>query len=685
VVVVGEATGLNSTTISNPVASPTTTTTYTVTVTNASGCTGTATTTITVNPAVTATVTPLNATICSGTSTNFSASGGTTYSWSPASGLSSATVSNPVATPTITTTYTVTVTDANGCADTATTTITVDPAPTASVNPSSAAMCAGDNVTLTASGGTIYSWSPASGLSSTSVVNPVASPTATTTYTVYVTNAQGCSDTASVTVTINPPVNAIISPNVASICTGGNVTLTASGGTIYSWTPASGLNSTSISNPVASPTTTTSYTVFVTNASGCSDTAQITVTVGSSLVVSAGADPSICNGNSAQLNANSSGTVYSWSPGTGLSSSTISNPVASPTSTTTYTVYATDANGCSGTDTLTVNVNPLPNASAGSNVSICSGDSTVLTASGGTIYSWTPATGLSTTSGSAVTATPTATTTYTVFVTDANGCSASSSVTVTVNNCAAPMPVISSSSTSVCDGNCINFSDASTGSPTSWSWTFQGGTPPTSTQQNPGTVCFSGAGMDTVTLVVSNSNGSNTAISVITVNPVPVAIAGTSTTITIGSSVTLTAGGGGTYSWAPATGLNCTTCANPVATPTVTTTYTVFVSQGGCTDTATVQIDVIDEHNVFVPQAFSPNGDGQNDVFMIRGAGIKNIHLYVYDRIGEKVFESTDISLGWDGTYKGQPMNTAVFVYHADIFFTDGTTQFLKGDVSLVR
>jgi gliding motility-associated-like protein len=94
---------------------------------------------------------------------------------------------------------------------------------------------------------------------------------------------------------------------------------------------------------------------------------------------------------------------------------------------------------------------------------------------------------------------------------------------------------------------------------------------------------------------------------------------------------------------------------------------------------------VIDQHDVFVPEAFSPNGDGQNDVFMIRGAGIKNIHLYVYDRIGEKVFESTDINLGWDGTYKGQPMNTAVFVYHADIFFTDGTTTFLKGDVSLVR
>jgi gliding motility-associated-like protein len=122
-----------------------------------------------------------------------------------------------------------------------------------------------------------------------------------------------------------------------------------------------------------------------------------------------------------------------------------------------------------------------------------------------------------------------------------------------------------------------------------------------------------------------------------------------------------------------------------VASPTVTTAYTVYVTQGGCTDTAIVQIDVTDQHDVFIPQAFSPNGDGQNDVFMVRGVGIKGIHIYVYDRIGEKIFESDDINLGWDGSFKGQPMNSAVFVYYADIFFADGSTTFLKGDVSLVR
>jgi gliding motility-associated-like protein len=117
----------------------------------------------------------------------------------------------------------------------------------------------------------------------------------------------------------------------------------------------------------------------------------------------------------------------------------------------------------------------------------------------------------------------------------------------------------------------------------------------------------------------------------------------------------------------------------------VTTTYTVTVSQNGCTSTATVTITVDTDHDIFIPDAFSPNGDGFNETWLVHGKGIKFIHITVYDRIGEKMFEANDISVGWDGTYKGSPMNTAVFVYYVEVGYFDDTTQSFKGDLSLVR
>jgi hypothetical protein len=369
--------------------------------------------------------------ICSGGNTTLNASGGTSYSWSPATGLSSTTVSNPTANPTSTIVYTVTVTNANNCSATDNVTVTVNSLPNAEAG-SNVAICNGGNTTLNASGGTSYSWSPATGLSSTTVSNPTANPTSTTVYTVTVSNASNCSATDNVTVTVNSNPTADAGSDVA-ICSGGSTTLNASGGTSYSWDPATGLSSTTVSNPTANPTSTTVYTVTVTNASNCSATDNVTVTVNSNPTAEAGSDVAICSGANTQLSA-SGGTSYSWSPATGLSATNIYNPTANPTSTTVYTVTVSNTNNCSATDNVTVTVNSNPTAEAGSDVAICNGGNTTLNASGGTSYSWSPATGLSLTTVSNPTANPTSTTVYTVTVTNANNCSASDNVTVTVNS-----------------------------------------------------------------------------------------------------------------------------------------------------------------------------------------------------------------------------------------------------------
>ena len=150
-----------------------------------------------------------------------------------------------------------------------------------------------------------------------------------------------------------------------------------------------------------------------------------------------------------------------------------------------------------------------------------------------------------------------------------------------------------SSAAGFCVNEPVNFSDQSTNSPTSWSWTFNGGTPPTSTQQNPANVIWSAPGTYTVTLSVSNSAGNNSTSNIVTVSPLPNATVSPNVSIPIGQNTTLAASGGSMYSWSPATGLSSTAGASVVASPTVTTTYTVTVTDAnGCTDQAQVTVSV---------------------------------------------------------------------------------------------
>lgn len=574
------ATGLDDPNIANPLACPLVTTTYTVLVTDTNGCIDSAQVTITVNGLPIADAGP-DETICEGDSVQLNGSGGISCAWLPTTGLDDPNICDPWASPTVTTEYILTVTDANGCTDADSMTVTVNPLPPADAG-MDVDICIGDSTQLMANGGISCTWTPTTDLDDPNSCTPWASPTVTTTYTVTVTDVNGCQDTDDVTVTVNPLPTITIS-NDTTICENTCAPLVATGGTNYSWTPTTGLSNPGISNPDACPTVTTTYTVVVTDGNGCIDSASVTVTVLPAPVADAGLDADICVGDSVQLSG-SGGVSCTWLPTTDLDDPNSCTPWASPTTTTTYTLTVTDGNGCTDTDDVTVTVNALPPADAGPDVAICIGDSTQLNATGGISCTWTPTTDLDDPNICDPWASPTVTTVYTVTVTDGNGCSDTSSVVVTVN----PLPTITvSNDTTICEGDCAQL--LATGG-TVYNWT------PTTGLSDPNIAdpLACPTTTTTYTVVVQDGNGCiDSAQVTITVNPLPTADAGPDEAICIGDNVQLNGTGGITCTWSPTTGLSDPNICDPLASPVITTDYILTVTDGnGCSNTDTMTVVV---------------------------------------------------------------------------------------------
>lgn len=590
------ATGLSSTSIANPVASPTTTTTYTVIGTNGSSCKDTATVTVTVNP-----LPNVNAgtdeTICIGFNVQLQATGATSYTWSPTTGLNNPNISNPIASPTATTTYIVTGTDANTCSNTDTVIVNVNGQPIVTGG-SNKIICINDSAQLQASGATSYVWSPATGLSGTSIANPKASPAVTTTYTVIGTNTNGCKDTATVTVTVNPlPI--VNAGTDKTICIGFSTQLQAIGATSYTWSPATGLSNSTIANPVASPTTTTKYIVTGTNGNNCTSKDSLIVTVNPQPTISAGTDITICAKDSAQLQATTGLTSYVWSPATGLSSTSIANPKASPVATTTYTVVGTNSNGCKDTATVKVNVNALPIVNAGTDKTICLNDTAQLQASGAGTYTWTPTATLTCTNCADPKAFPSVTTQYVVTGT-ATSTTCKSTDTVIVNVNTLPI-VLAGNDTTICLRDSVLLSP--TGAST-YTWS-------PSTYLN---LPYSKPA-DTITYVVTGTDANgckNTDTITINVKKLPVITATAGRTLICdGDTTQLTATGAlNGYTWLQTGALSCTNCPNPIATPAFNTTYLVTGTTDGCSDTASVFVELRPKPQVTAgaPVAFCKGG-----------------------------------------------------------------------------
>ncbi len=374
-----------------------------------------------------------------------------------------------------------------------------------------------------------------------------------------------------------------------------------------------------------------------------------------SIHVNLSGNNSVCYGNSDTLVA-TGGVNYLWSTGATSGSITVT-----PVSTTTYSVSI--SNGSCKIDTSkVVQVKPMPVAAVKGISTICSGDSTLLIANAGLSYSWSTG---ATTSG--IYMQPAISTTYTLSISNGT-CQKDTDIVVTVND--KPKGELSGN-TSICSGS-NTLLTASGGTFYKWN---------TGASTSSITVAIASK----YSVVIMQNGCTDTLSTVIIVNPLPVLNACCDSTIAFGQNVQLTSSGGSTYLWSPSQGLNCNTCTDPVASPLVSTTYTLTVtSDSGCNSQQTITIDV-SCGTVFVPDAFSPNGDGQNDILYVRGDCINTIYFKVFDRWGNKVFETNDKNTGWDGRCRGQAMNSGSYVYYITATLYDGTTQTKKGNVALVR
>jgi len=445
---------------------PTSTQTYTVTGTDGNGCYNTDTVTITVNPLPT--LVTIDGSVCSGSQSDIdlntlvtNAGGGTiTFHNNLTDSQNGASAISSIVSPLAATTYYVRSELGTGCYSTATIDISIDALPTVFANSTTTVICEGESVTLTGSGATSYIWD-------NGVSDGVAfTPSGTTTYTVTGTDGNGCYSDDSITITVNPLPTVVANATSMEICLGESVTLTGSGATSYTWTD--GVNNYS-DGAVVNPTVTTTYTVTGTDGNTCENTAQVTVTVNPLPTVTANAsDTAICNGELVTLTGGGAST-YTWTDGV----NNYSNGVAfAPTSTQTYTVTGTDANGCENTATTTITVNPLPNLTT-SNGNVCvSGQtsidlSSLVTSNGTTItYHSSQANADNGTSAISSTVTPsTSPTTYFVRSEFSTGCYVTDTIQITIE----PLPTVVANATNleICSGDSVTLTGSGA---TSYTW-----------------------------------------------------------------------------------------------------------------------------------------------------------------------------------------------------------------------
>ncbi len=486
------------------------------------------------------------------------------------------------------------------------------------------------------------------------------------------------------------PVVSVPTPPV--ICFGSSTPLTASGADSYTWTPANGLSCTNCPNPIASPTVTTTYTVTGKTIHGCTASTTVTVGVDPQLNLRIVGRDSICIGETDTLIAvGMPGASFTWN-GPGLSSPVGDTVYVNTTTTRTYTLVGINSRGCSDTATFTVTVNPLPIITVSPDPAyVCAGGTTQLIANGAATYNWRPNLGLSCDNCPAPVTAITSNIIYTVTGTSQFGCKDSIPVPVRFYD---RNVTFTRGDTTICYGDKAQIK-AYGG--IQYQWT------PAGSLDNP--TIFNPIASPTVTTIytvyVKENPCFDTTLNVtVTVIPIPALQLPASLEIIAGTSVQLYANptNGVTltsWAWTPAdTTLTCTTCPRPIATPNVTTTYSVNASTiEGCTGSGAITIKVLCDQatQVFIPNTFTPNGDGLNDRFYLSGRGLTVIkHMAIYNRWGELVYEGNNIQpnnpgQGWDGTFRGEIVAPDVFMYVVEVECTAGELFKLKGDISIVR
>jgi large repetitive protein len=542
-----------------------------------------------------------------------------TYLWHFGDGTTS-TLQNPTHSYATANAFTVklVVTNNNGCKDSMSSIVNVYAKPIPAFTTPSPQCFSNNNFTFSNNsvGASAYLWHFGDGNTSTNQV-PTHSYAIAGNYTtkLIVTNSYGCADsTSDVTNVLVVPTPSFITPLAQCILNNNfSFTNTSNGGTAYLWNFGDGTTST-LQNPTHNYTAANSYAVklIVTNSNGCWDTVSNVVLVNPAATLLTGNNASICKGSSAALSIQGAQS-YQWTPSVGLNCDTCTNPIATPDSTTTYTVAALTNGGCPGASTVTVTVFQPIDINVSPNKQACGTEPFTLSANGASTYLWSPAQGLSSTTSANPIATATATTQYMVVGFDNHNC----------------------------------FKD--------------------------------------------------TGYVRITVNPKPTIRLGADQTVSIGTVMPLAAsttnGPIVSWLWTPSTDLSCSNCPRPLATIKKDITYTATVKNiYGCVATDDIHFHTICEGTqVYVPNAFTPDGDGKNDILMVRSKGIETIRSFkIYSRWGELIFEKNNFppnnpTYGWDGKIKGVMGSAEVYVYVAQVSCDNVKDFIIKGNISILK
>jgi len=541
------------------------------------------------------------------------------------------------------------------------------------------ALCAGDSVQLSASGGVSYTWGPASGLNKDTGSSVYAMPDTTTTYTVSVKNNCGLISKDSVTITVYPIPKITMGAPTNILCNGdntGSATITATNGTTpytYTWIPSGQTTAT------ATGLSAGTYTVTVHDINGCNSTtttATVTITQPAALSNTLTSTTATCANNDGSASASiTGGTIpytYAWTPG-GASSANISG-----LSSGTYSITITDANGCSETASVNVPIDMTFSVSVAGPDSVCKGQNVILTASGAVKYLWSTGS-----TASDITVSPVSTSNYWVVATT-GVCSDSIPYKIGVYR---PLTVSRLVNDSICPGNPVSFKITVSGGKPPYTYSWDNGI----ATNGPGPIVVFPAVSTTYSVLITDACN-YTATDSIKVKVFPIGSASfnaTPDTITGGQTVTFnnTSHNNTTYYWNFGDGSNSTDV-DPSHTYPIPGTYVVILTgftSNGCPDTAKGDVYVAAE--VIIPNVFTPNGDGKNDEFYFTIRGAQCFHCNIYNRWGTLVYQLNDINSGWDGKIRQSGELAADGVYYYMINYCDykNASQKLDGYLQLIR
>lgn len=667
------AAGLSCPTCQTTKASPAVTTNYILRATSVFGCIGYDTVKVNLYNGPTTNAGP-DITLCQGDSVQLNVLGATSVIFNTGKYLSDSLITNPWCKPTSSITYIIEGTNVSNCIKYDTINIIVTSAPIANAGRDTF-VCVGGNVRLQASGGAYFQWSPGTGLSATNVSNPLAFPAVTTTYKVIVYNGS-CRDSDTVVVTVQPSPPTFAG-NDFTLCQGDSVQLNATGAFAYQWNSKLYLSDSTIGNPWVRPLFTNTFIVAGRTAFGCVRNDTITVNVLPKVKVVLDKDTGFCRGENVQLKATLTGTAnVTWYPNYKISSVNSTTPIVNPDIDTTY--YAIVNNGsCSDTQSVKVSVWDYPTVNAGTDQTICEGDSIQLNGTGNGQFLWVNASTLSANNIPNPYAKPLVTTQYILSTSSVHNCISFDTVTINVTK---KYTVNAGVDDTICPGYTKTLSASTAGPSIKWNTgdtTLSIKVKPTANTtywvQSINNGCIGAA--DSVTVFVDT-----TLHALFTPTP-------DNGDVPLDVIFNNQSRGATSYNWDFGDGAT-STLVNPEHRYLKEGSYKallVIQNARGCIDSFSYIIIVKNSFKILIPNVFTPNNDGLNDKYEILATGIKEYSLVLFNRWGQVIFTSDDVTKQWDGTVNGEPLPDSEYFYTLVVKDKLEVVSSYKGIFTLIR